>query len=184
MDFAECFVRFQRAASNCLANSDFSLSAQLKVVSLSLLPTQPLWTSLPSHTWSTGSCFIPARCFFSVRCQLDSSKHEKKKTRSADSFAPAAAHPVSRCSSTQTQLQALGLGGEEERLSTGVIPTGTGGDRSCRAAGCSRLHPHQLPLTLPCIYLFFKEFRRQDAHKHYTALPPPTPPISLNMCNS
>lgn len=152
---------FQRAISNCLAVSYFSLLAQLKVVSLSLLPTQSLWTSPPSRTWSTGSCFSPARCFCSVRYQVDFSKHKKKKTCSARSFAPAAAHPVSRCSSTL--LQTSGSGGEEERLSTGVIPTGRGGDRSCREAGCTST-------SVPFIYLLFQEFRKQDAHKHYHAL--------------
>lgn len=126
---------FQRAISNCLAVSNFSLLAQLKVVSLSPLPTQSLWTSSPSRTWSTGSCFSPACFFCSVRYQLDFSKYKKKKTSSAGSFAPAAAHPVSRCSSTL--LQTLGLGGEEERLSTGVIPAGRGGDRSCGEVGCT-----------------------------------------------
>lgn len=118
---------------------------------LSLLPTQSLWTSLPSHTWSTGSCFSPAH-FCSVGYQRDFSKNKKKKTSSADSFAPAAAHPVPRCSSTL--LQPLGLGGEEERLSTGVIPNERGGDRSCGEAGCSRLHISCLLLYLLFIYYF------------------------------
>lgn len=168
MFFDECFVPFQRAISNCLAISDFSFSAQLKVVSLSLPPAQSLWTSLPSHTWSTGSCFSPACFFCSERYQLDFSKHKKKKTSSADSFAPAAAHPASRCSSTL--LQTLGLGGEEERLSTGVTPAGRGGDNSCREAGCSRFHTRCLLLHLLFIYLLCKEFRKQDIHKYYIAL--------------
>jgi len=165
--FAECSMPFQRAISNRLAISDFSLSAQLKVVSLSLLPAQSLQTSLPPRTWSTGSCFSPARCFCSVRHQLDFSQHEKKKTSSADSFAPAAAHPASRCSSTL--LQILGLGGEEERLKHGSHPDGKGWGPITQR-GRVQQPPHQLPFTPPFFNFLFKEFRKQDAHKCCAAL--------------
>lgn len=68
----------------------------------------------------------------------ENSLNIKRKPVSVDSFAPGVAHPVFRCSSTL--LQILGLGSEEERLHSRVIPNGRGGDRSCREAVCSRLH--------------------------------------------
>lgn len=152
--------------SYCSAASDFSHSMQLKIVRLSLLPAQSLWTSLLSLTWNTGSWVSPARFFCSMRNQLDFTIHKTKKTSSADSFSAAAAHPVSRCSSAL--LHSLELGVEEETLGTPSHSDRKGWRQIMQRGRVWYIHqtPNQLPFTPSFIYLLSKEFWKQDTQRH------------------
>lgn len=160
------FNFFSKSYIYLLSNFRFSLSAQVEVVILFSCHL-PVWTSLPSHTWSAGSCFSPAHFFCSVRHQLDCSKQKKKKTGSCWQF-------CSWCCPSSFQVLfnspadfGIGKWGGEALLKSHPERKGWG---QIMQRGSLQQAPHQLPLVHPFICLLSKEFRKKHAPKHCTTL--------------